>query len=159
MYIISSTHVDTPELSWGTNALTSEQHAGSTRHRAVSVAGHALVDAEVVGLRTEHGQREVTVVRAGRSHPASVRQQFLVAVPRHGWPRPADQVHSECAAVAHVVRLVSDLLLEDRRETYNVVDRDCLDTALTCQVMDPARILCGKTIIFLTFVFDQRRFL
>ena len=101
---------------------TSEQHAGATGDGSVAVASDALVHAEVVRLRAEYGDGEVAVVETRRPHSPAVRQQLLVAIPRHGGPRAADQVHSQRAAIAHVVRLVTDLLLEDRRETWGEND-------------------------------------
>jgi len=96
---------------------TSTEHPGTAGDRAVLVARHALVDAEVVGFRLQDGQRVAAVVCAHDAHPASLRQQLLVAVPRQQRHRVADDVHPQRAAVAHVVRLVADLLLEDRRKT------------------------------------------
>ena len=96
---------------------TSTEHPGTAGDRAVLVARHALVDAEVVGFRLQDGQRVAAVVCAHDAHPASLRQQLLVTVPRQQRHRVADDVHPQRAAVAHVVRLVADLLLEDRRKT------------------------------------------
>ena len=99
-----------------TDIQTSAEHSGPTRDRAVLVTSDALVDAEVVGLRLQHGQRVPAVVTALNAHSAALRQKLLVPVPRQQRHRTADHVHPQRAAHAHLVRLVAYLLLEDRRK-------------------------------------------
>jgi len=108
--------------SFSRDVHTSAEHARSARDGAVLVARDALVDAEVVGLGLQDGERVAAVVGAGDADAPALRQQFVVAVPRQQRHRRADRVHLERAAVADVVRLVADLLLEDRR-------KPCVDTA------------------------------
>ena len=81
------------------------------------VTSDALVDAEVVGLRLQNGERVTAVVGAHDANSAAFREQFLVPVPRQYRHRVADHVYFQRTAVADVVRLVADLLLKDRRET------------------------------------------
>lgn len=45
------------------------------------VPGDALVDAEVVRLRTEDSQREDALLALGRANSASICQQLLVTIP------------------------------------------------------------------------------
>ena len=61
-------------------------------------------------------------------HSAAICEKFFVSVPAYGWHGISYDVHSQRAAVAHVVGFVADLLFEDgwedcvgRREYFMVI--------------------------------------
>ena len=102
-----------------TRWVISAQHTRATCYRPEAVAGHALVHAEIVRLRTEHREGVAAVLRFGCPDAPAVREMLVVTVPGDSGWRVTQQVDGERTAVTHVVGFVVNLLLEHGRETWD----------------------------------------